>query len=113
MEFNAEILQFIFIAIFIVGVVTLFRVKSLLKKKYPKKHKEIFGDSLLDYSASNSIKIVRFSLSKKEWGFVQEGKLLAWLRFYRFISLIFYSIIFFVVMYMVVMVVVELMKNGT
>jgi hypothetical protein len=113
MEFNAELLQLIFIAVFIVGVVTLFRVKYLLKKSYPEQHNEIFGNSLLDYSASNSIKIVRFSLSKKEWEFIQEGKLLAWLRFYRFISLIFYSIIFFAVMYMVVMVVAELMKNGT
>lgn len=32
MEFNEEVLQFIFIAVFIVGVVTLFHVKYLLKK---------------------------------------------------------------------------------
>ncbi len=99
MEFNAEILQLIFIAVFIVGVLTLFRVKYLIKKNYPEQHNEIFGNSLLEYSAGNSIKIVRFSLSKKEWSFVQEEKLLTWLRFYRVISLIFYSIIFFAVMY--------------
>lgn len=55
---------------------------------------------------------MRFSLSKKEWEFVQEDKLLAWLRFYRFISLTFYSIIFFAVMYMLVMVKIELKQNG-
>ena len=111
MEFNAEVLQLIFIAIFIVGVLTLFRVKYLLKKNYREQHNEIFGNSLLEYSASNSMKIVRFSLFKKEWGFVQEEKLLTWLRFYRLISLIFYSVIFFAVMYMVVMVIIELMKS--
>ena len=111
MEFNAEILQLIFIAMFIVGVFTLFRVKYLLKKSYPEQHDEIYGSSLLEYSASNSIKIVRFSLFKKEWGFVQDNKLLFWLRFYRFVSIVFYSFIFFSVMYMVIMVIIELYKS--
>lgn len=108
MEFNAEIFQLIFIGMFIVGVLTLSRMKYLLKKSYPEQHNEIFGGSLLEYSASNSIKIVRFSLFKKEWGFIQDNKLLFWLHLYRFISIVFYSFIFFAVMYMVIMVITEL-----
>jgi len=111
--FNAEVLQLSFVAVFILGVVALFRVKYLLNKIYPEQHNELFGNSLIKFSASNSIKIVRFSLFKKEWEFVQEEKLLAWLRFYRIISLVFYSIILLAVMYMIVMLILELLKNDT
>jgi len=109
--FDIEILKLIFIGVFVVGVLSLFRVKYLLRKYYFAQHDEIFGGSLLEYSASNSLKIIRFSLFKREWGFVQNDKLLFWLHLYRVISVIFYSIIFCAVMYMVIMVVVEIYKS--
>lgn len=109
--FDTEILKLIFIGIFVMGVFTLFRVKYLLRKFYVDKHDELFGKSLMEYSASNSVKVVRFSLLKKEWGFVQNDKLLFWLKLYRIISIVFYSIILFAVMYMAVMVVIEIYKS--
>lgn len=111
MEFNAEVLRFIFIVIFIVGVLALFRVKYLLKREYPEQHDEIFGGSLFEYSANRSINIIRFSLYKKKWGFVKDKRILSWLGFYRVISLIFYSIIMLFVIYMLLMVLIDLMKG--
>lgn len=108
---DTEILKMIFIGVFIMGVLTLFRVKYLLRKYYSAQHDEIFGSSLLEYSASNSLKVVRFSLLKREWEFVKNDKLLFWLRIYRIISIIFYSIIFLAIMYMVVVVVTEIYKS--
>ncbi len=108
---DADILKLIFISIFVTGVITLFRVKYLLKKFYMDKHDELFGKSLMEYSASNSIRVVRFSLLKGEWDFIHNDKLLFWLKLYRIISIIFYSIIFFALMYTIYVIVVEIYKS--
>jgi hypothetical protein len=93
MELNGEVFYWIFIALFIVVVITIFRVKYLLKVNYPEQHNEIYGSSILNFSPSNSMKITRLSLSRKEWGFVKEEKILSWLQFYRFISIAYLSYI--------------------
>lgn len=109
--FDAEIIKFFYVGIFVAGVLVFFRVKYLIKKYYPSKHDDIFGKSLFEYSASNSMKIISFSLSKKNWRFIREPEILFWLKLYRGISLIFYSIIVLAVVYMIVVVVIEIIKR--
>jgi hypothetical protein len=105
--FVADILKLIFISVFLIGAFTLFRVKYLLRKYYANKHNEIFGKSLMEYNSSNSVKIVRFSLSRKEWEFVENDTLLFWLKIYRAVSITFYSIILVALLYMMSVIFIE------
>lgn len=108
---DAEMLKLIFVLLFMIGVFTLFRVKYLLKKYYVDKHNDIFGKSLLGYSPSNSVKVVRFSLSRKEWRFIDNVTLLFWLKIYRAVSIIFYSFIFIALLYMISIIFIEVFKS--
>jgi hypothetical protein len=82
----------IYFGCFFVCAFILFRVKYLVKKIYPKQHDEIYGRTLIEYSPAHAIKIIRFSLFKKEWLFVTDQTLVFWLHMYRAVSLIFYGI---------------------
>lgn len=72
----------------------MLHVKSLVKRYYPAQHDEIYGKSWLDNSPSQSLKVIRFSLSRSQWGFVENEKLLFWLHIYRAVSVLFYGIHF-------------------
>ncbi len=108
---TAEILKLIILSIFVTGVFTLFRVKYLLRKYYLDKHNEIFGRSLMEYSPSNSVKVIRFSLSREEWEFIDNDSLIFWLKIYRAVSILFYSIILIALLYLISVIFVEIYKS--
>lgn len=83
----------VFLMTYAVSLVTLFRVKYLLKSNHPKNHDDIFGKSFLDYSANHSIKIIRFTMRKGQWDFIQDSSLLTWLKINLVVSYFFFSFI--------------------
>lgn len=103
-------LKILFISVFITGILILFRVKFLLKKYYPVKHDELFGKNIIDHSVSTSIRFIRFSLIKNEWGIIDNNKLLFWLRIYRVVAMIFYGIGVCGLIYMLFIIAIELLE---
>lgn len=103
-------IEIIYFSVFSVGVFMYFRVKYLVRKYYKEKHAEIYGESLLDHSVKDSIKVIYFSLSKSEWDFVKNDKLMFWLKAYRLISIIFYLFVFCGLIYLIAYIAIEFLK---
>lgn len=92
-----NVLFYLFVSLFVAGTFTLVRVKLLLLRRYPKLHDKVFGRSVWEHSVRQSVKIVVFSIYKKEWNTVSDPLVLRWLHTYRIVSLLFYLVIFLAV----------------
>ena len=110
--FRDGILFWVYAAIFVVTIFTSKRVEYLIKKYHPEQYNEIYGKSSHEnsiiQSIKSSLKLWRFTLSTKEWEFVQDGKILAWMKFDRFMFLTFLSLLFFIIMYVPTMFIIKL-----
>ena len=82
----------IYLFLWSLTVISLLRVKYLLKKHYKTEHDRIFGVSWLNTSPATSMRIVKFSLRESEWEFVEESQLKYWLPISRLASFLFFSI---------------------
>lgn len=102
--------EYIFVGLFVLGVLLFFRVKFLLKKLYPEIHNKLFSKNLASHSVDTSFKFVRFSLRKSEWKNITNTKLLLWLEIYRVIAVIYYGIGIFAVLYTLFVIIQHLKK---
>lgn len=94
-----DIIEMVYASAFIVAFVVIFRIKYLLKKHYLDIHNELFGNSLVEFSPRNSLRIARFTLLRSEWKSITNQGLIYWLLLYRVLSIFIYIMILFAVLY--------------
>ena len=90
--FQATVFKYALLAIFASLAVSMLRVKSLLRKIHLAEHDRIYGKSWLDSSPASTWRVIKFSLSKNQWSFVNDATLMWWLHCYRTSSILFFGL---------------------